>query len=127
MTEQYKLDFTDSHGDKAEFQRSDTTGYAYVSVNGEMQVRLVQGQQRELIDFLSQGFPAPVQEPEVKRDSGLFYLIRQRKDNPLKLKVMFANTTSAKLFTSRASADAHQKRMTDQHGIKFNFFVTEAV
>lgn len=129
MTEQYKLDFTDSHGDKAEFQRSDTTGYAYVSVNGEVQVRLVQTQQQELIEFLAQGFPVPVQEPEPepKPDAGLFYLIRQRKDNPLKLKVMFANTSSAKMFTSRASADQHQEHMTRQHGDKFKFFVTEAV
>lgn len=54
-----------------------------------------------------------------------FYLIRQRKDNPLKLKVMYANDSSKKMFTTRRDADAHEARMTRQHGTKFNFFVVK--
>lgn len=54
-----------------------------------------------------------------------YFLIRQRKDNPLKLKVMFANTTSSKEFTSERAAIEHQARMTRDHGHTFNFFVVK--
>lgn len=54
-----------------------------------------------------------------------FYLIRQRKDNPLKLKVMYANTKARKTFFTRADADDHQARMTRDHGTIYNFFVVE--
>lgn len=54
-----------------------------------------------------------------------YFLIRQRKDNPLKLKVMFANTTSSKEFTSERAALEHQARMTRDHGNTFNFFVVK--
>lgn len=54
-----------------------------------------------------------------------YFLIRQRKDNPLKLKVMFANTTSSKEFTSERAAMEHQARMTRDHGNTFNFFVVK--
>ena len=94
-----------------------------MEVNGEVQVRFLKSQQEQIVEFLTQGQPEPV----VQEDTGVFYLIRQRKDNPLKLKVMFANTSSAKLFTTRAAADAHQKRMTEQHGAKFTFFVVKEV
>lgn len=125
MTKQLELTLTDSHGDKAVFMLSDTTGWAYVQVNGEMQVRLLPTQQTELVEFLTQDVVQEEPEKEVDTDAGLFYLIRQRKDNPLKVKVMFANTSSAKLFTSRAKADAHQDRMTRQHGDKYTFFVVK--
>ena len=54
-----------------------------------------------------------------------YFLIRQRKDNPLKLKVMFANTTSSKEFTSERAVLEHQARMTRDHGNTFNFFVVK--
>lgn len=118
------LDLIDSHDDKAQFVRSETNGNVYVSVNDVIQVRLLKPQQQELIEFLTQetiNVEAPVQEP----DTGLFYLIRQRKDNPLKLKVVFANTSSAKMFTTRAAANDHKGRMDRQHGDKFKFFVVK--
>lgn len=53
-----------------------------------------------------------------------YFLIRQHKDT-LKLKVMFANTTSSKEFTSKRAALEHQARMTRDHGNTYNFFVVK--
>lgn len=121
MTERLELTITDDARDAAKFIRSPITSNWYVQVNDQAQVRIRKEQQKELVDFLTQG--SAKEEP----DSGLFYLIRQRRDNPLKLKVMFANTTSAKMFTSRASANEHKGRMDRQHGDKFKFFVVKEV
>lgn len=64
--------------------------------------------------------PAPV-APLVEE----YYLIRQRKDDSLRLKVMFANNSTSKLFQSKRLADEHKVRMTSQHGEKYNFFVVK--
>ena len=74
---------------------------------------------REEIDKLREALV----EPKLSLDT--YFLIRQRKDNPLKLKVMFANTSSSKEFTSERAALEHQSRMTRDHGMRFNFFVVK--
>lgn len=125
MNEPLKLTFTDSHNDTVAFHRSEVTNLAYVSVNGEVQVRLSEEQQKEASAFLT-----PHKEPvcaEVDPDVGMFYLLRQRKDNPLKIKVMFAGVPHARFYTSRAKAEEGKRRMTDQHGTKFTFTVVKEV
>lgn len=120
MTDKLELTITDTDGDKVEFLKSAISGRGYVSVNGSMQVRLSDEHQARIADFFAE--EAPVQE-----ELGPFYLLRQRKDNPLKIKVMYAGTASARLFTTRAKADEAHKRMTDQHGSKFTFTVVKEV
>jgi hypothetical protein len=115
MLNRNELVVQDDSKDTATFIKSEITDWAYVSVNGETQVRFETKDRKAIVDFLAL--------PE--EDTGVFYLLRQRKDNPLKIKVMFANTSSAKLFTSRAAAVTHQERMTRQHGVKFTFTVVK--
>lgn len=115
MTTRKELNITDSNGDAAKFTKSEITGNGYVSVNSGDCVRILPHQLQEVAEFFS----------EPAAEIGRFFLIRQRKDNPLKFKIMFANHAEVKLFTSRAMADAHQVRMTEQHGHKFNFFVVK--
>lgn len=118
MTNRKELVITDNSNDTAKFIISDISGKGYVSVNGETQVRFEDEEMYAISKFFAQ--PQPEQE-----EVGLFFLLRQRKDNPLKIKVMFANSSSAKFFTTRKEADLHQERMTHQHGVKFNFFVVK--
>lgn len=117
MTQRAELEIGDSHNDTVQFIKSEVTGFVYISVNKGMQVRLEDPEKKQVLDFFS----------EEENDSGLFYVLRERRDNPLKIKVLFSNNSSSKFFTSRAQADLHQKRMTEQHGIKFKFSVVETV
>lgn len=125
MTQRAELEIGDSHNDTVQLIKSEITGNVYVSVNKGMQVRLEGPEQKQVLDFFTKAADQPVTVTD--SDAGLFYLIRQRRDNPLKLKVMFANTASAKMFTSRASANEHKDRMDRQHGTKFKFFVVKEV
>lgn len=112
------LEITDGAGDTVKVQISNITGYAYVSVNDDTQVRLIPENIEEVVAYLT---------PKAEPTQDTYYLIRQRKDNPLKVKVMFANTSDSKHFLSRSEADAHQERMTRQHGTTYKFFIVKEV
>lgn len=115
MLNRNELVIQDEQKDTATFTKSEITNWAYVSVNKEAQVRFEEKDRKAVVEFLAL--------PE--EDVGVFYVLRQRKDNPLKIKVIFAHTSSTKMFTSRAAAVAHQVRMTEQHGIKYKFTVVK--
>lgn len=83
--------------------------------NGQFVQNLLMPKQQ--IDILREALTQPAS------GEGEFYVMRQRKDDPLKLKVIFANSSEKKVFTSERLAVEHQERMTRQHGGKFIFFV----
>lgn len=112
------LEITDGAGDTVKVQISNITGYAYVSVNDDTQVRLLPENVEEFVAYLT---------PKGEPTQDTYYLLRQRKDNPLKVKVMFANTSDSKHFLSRDEANAHQESMTRQHGTKYTFTVVKEV
>jgi len=61
----------------------------------------------------------------VKSDKGVFFLLRQRVGNPLKVKTCFAGVTTTKEYTSRCEAERSAKSLNEQYGLKWNYFVVE--
>lgn len=53
-----------------------------------------------------------------------FFLIRQKKDDPSKVKVCWAESSSTRVFTSRERAEIVAKRQNENYP-KWNYFVVE--
>jgi hypothetical protein len=68
------------------------------------------------------GYLAP--EPQAPSDKGVFFLLRQSKAKPSKVKVCFAESADSKEFTSRARAEAAAKRQNANYP-EWNYFVVE--
>lgn len=121
------MKITDAQGDKVEFSKGISTGYAYVAVNSGDQVRLLPEQRQEVAEFLQ------VEKAPAKPDEGVFFLMRQKKSNPAKVKVCFAPDgleggvydSKNKEYHSRERADRACAKQNAKYGDKWNYFVVE--
>ncbi len=111
---------TDSAGDTVNFSKTTQSGRVYVSVNGLHQVRLLAAEVESLVEFLKP--PAPVED--VLEDVGIFFLLRQKKSDPSKVKVCWAESTVSRMFTSRGRAEACAKRQNENYP-DWKYFVVE--
>lgn len=112
------MKITDAQGDKVEFSKGISTGYAYVAVNSGDQVRLLPEQRQEVAEFLQ------VEKAPVKPDEGIFFMLRQKKSKPVKVKVCFPGQTHTKEYTSRSKAEEDAKRLCEQYP-EWNYFIVE--
>lgn len=111
----------DKEGDFVKIKTSNTTGNTYISVNGGDEVRIRPEQMERFREF----FAEPVETEAVGVEmTGLFFLLRQKKDDPSKVKVCWAESTTSKLYTSRVKAEWAAARQNSQYP-KWNYFVVE--
>lgn len=81
------------------------------------------------VDALREALAEPVSKP----DAGIFFLMRQKKSNPAKVKVCFAPDgmdggvydSKNKEYRSRERADRACANMNRQHGAEWTYFIVE--
>lgn len=74
---------------------------------------------KEQIDSLREALKEPVAE------KGVYFLLRQRVGDDLKIKVCYASSASTKEFTSLEEAQAAAKRQNENYGDKWTYFVAK--
>lgn len=80
----------------------------------------------QLRNHILELYPVEVspQVADVLKDVGIFFLLRQKKSDPSKVKVCWAESTTSRMFTSRARAEACAKRQNENYP-NWKYFVVE--
>lgn len=78
---------------------------------------------KEQMAELREALALPVVAP-VKADAGIFFLLRQKKANPVKVKVCWPGLKITKEFNSRAKAEDVARRLNEDYP-QWNYFVVE--
>lgn len=67
--------------------------------------------------------PAPVEVVTLD----VYMIVRSKVSNPLKMRVCYAGATGAKEYLSKANAEAAVKRLNEQYGSKWKYFLVKKV